>query len=113
MGQISDIKNPWRDLLKTPASFRDVMFHIESGSRASGRRTVTHEYPKRNDPYAEDMGRLAVRFQFSGYLIYRPSNPHYQYVQQRIRLINALEQDDIDIDPSVAWRGRSCASATV
>jgi prophage DNA circulation protein len=95
MGQISDIRNPWRDLLQTPASFRGVIFHIESGSRASGRRTVTHEYPKRNDPYAEDMGRYAVRFQFSGYLIYRPSNPQYQYTQQRVRLIKALEDDDV------------------
>jgi prophage DNA circulation protein len=95
MGQISDIKNPWRDLLQTPASFRGVIFHVESGSRVSGRRTVTHEYPKRNDPYAEDMGRHAVRFQFNGYLIYRPSNPIYQYTQQRIRLIKALEDDDV------------------
>jgi prophage DNA circulation protein len=95
MGQISDIRNPWRDLLMTPASFRGVIFHIDSGSRASGRRSVIHEYPKRNDPYAEDMGRHAVRFQFAGYLIYRPSNPQYQYVQQRVRLVKALEEDDI------------------
>jgi prophage DNA circulation protein len=59
----------------------------------SGRRTVVHEYPKRDDPYAEDMGQHAKRFHFSGYLIYRPSNPLYNYVQQRTRLLNALEQD--------------------
>lgn len=103
MGQISDIKNPWRDLLLSEqASFRGVTFHIESGSRSSGRRTVVHEYPKRNLPYSEDMGKHARRFSFSGYLVYRPmrdgepsgSSVRYNYVQQRVRLIQALEKDD-------------------
>src|SRR5512139_3403644 len=97
MSQISDIQNPWRNLLKQPASFRGVAFHVESGSRASGRRTVTHEYPKRNDPYAEDMGRHAIRWAFSGYLIYRINPPpgFSPYVQQRVQLLNALEDNDI------------------
>lgn len=95
MSQISDIVNPWRSqLLQEQASFRGVIFHVENGSRSSGRRVVSHEYPKRNDNYAEDMGRSARRFQFSGYLIYRPSNPVYEYVSQRKNLYTALEQDD-------------------
>ena len=95
MSQISDLRNPWRDiLLSEPASFRGWVFHVENGGRSSGRRVVAHEYPKRNDPYAEDMGRQARRFQFSGYLIYRPSNPLYEYTKQRVNLYNALEQDD-------------------
>jgi prophage DNA circulation protein len=81
-------------LLGEQASFRRVMFHVETGGRLSGRRTVVHEYPKRNDPYAEDMGRVARRWQFSGYLIYRPSNPLYEYVSQRKLLYEALEEDD-------------------
>lgn len=96
MSQISDIQNPWRSILMgEQASFRRVMFHVESGGRSSGRRTVVHEYPKRNDPYAEDMGRMARRFQFSGYLIYRPSNPLYEYTSQRKALYEALEEDDV------------------
>lgn len=102
MSQISDFQNPWRSLLLSqPASFRGVIFHIEQGGRSSGRRTVVHEYPKRNEPYAEDMGRAARRFQFSGYLVYRPrrqgeSNPvRYDYVEQRRRLYEALEADDV------------------
>jgi prophage DNA circulation protein len=96
VSQISDFKNPWRNiLLGEQASFRRVMFHVESGGRSSGRRTVVHEYPKRNDPYAEDMGRHARRFQFSGYLIYRPSNPIYEYTSQRKLLYEALEADDV------------------
>lgn len=102
MSQISDIINPWRNiLLREPASWRGVTFHVETGGRSSGRRTVVHEYPKRNDPYAEDMGRQARRFLISGYLIYRPrsvtdGNPLlYDYVSQRNKLYNALEEDDI------------------
>ncbi len=97
MSQIKDIHNPWREiLLGEPASFRRVIFHVETGGRSSGRRTVLHEYPKRDEPFAEDMGRHARRFQFSGYLIYRPSNPVYEYTSQRERLYKALEAADAD-----------------
>src|SRR3954452_13455459 len=95
MSQISEFRNPWRDiLLSVQASFRGVMFHVENSGVSSGRRTVVHEYPKRNDPYSEDMGRAARRLQFSGYLIYRPSNPLYVYTDQRISLYKALVADD-------------------
>jgi prophage DNA circulation protein len=94
MTAISDFHNPWRDMLKQQASFRGVIFHVETGARLSGRRTVVHEYPKRNDPYAEDMGRAARRFHFQGYLIYRPSNALYEYTSQRYALYSALENDD-------------------
>jgi prophage DNA circulation protein len=90
--------NPWRKIISgQPAQFRDVIFHVETGGRSSGRRAVVHEYPKRNDPYTEDMGRHAQRFQFAGYLIYRPSNPVYEYTSQRARLLSALEADDAAI----------------
>lgn len=93
MSQISQFQNPWRDILLEQASFRGIVFHVETGARMSGRRTVVHEYPKRNDPYSEDMGRQARRFHFAAYLIYRPSNPLYEYTSQRTMLYNALEQD--------------------
>lgn len=103
MSQISNIRNPWRlRLLSQQASFRDVMFHVEQGGKSSGRRTVLHEYPKRDLPYAEDMGQHAVRFNFSGYLIYKPLSPNtpensvrYDYVAQRDRLVEALERADV------------------
>ena len=95
MATIMDIQNPWRALLRTPASWRGVSFYVETGARLSGRRTVVHEYPKRDDPYAEDMGQHAKRFHFSGYLIYRvnPGPGMAPYVVQRQRLVNALELD--------------------
>lgn len=58
----------WRHRL-VPARYGNANFHVEEQSRESGRRVVLHEYPKRDKPYAEDMGRIARRYQMTGYLI--------------------------------------------
>jgi prophage DNA circulation protein len=64
-----DQRNPhWRRRLRQ-ASFKGVPFYVDQQGQSSGRRTVTHEYPKRDLPYAEDMGRAAYRYQMTGYLI--------------------------------------------
>lgn len=84
--KIKDIKNPWR-LRYQEAAFRNVQFFVDSDSRQGGRRVAMHEYPKRNTPYAEDMGRKALRFLVQGYLI----GPNYW--DQKVRLITALEKD--------------------
>ena len=69
------------------ALFRDAIFFVENQSRASGRRVALHQYPKRNVPYAEDMGRAARRFIIQGYLI----GPFYHELKDK--LITALETD--------------------
>ncbi len=46
---------------------------------------VLHEFPKRDVPYAEDMGRMARRFPVNGYVI----GPDYKF--ERDALIGALE----------------------
>lgn len=76
----------WKARL-VPASFRGVEFKIDVGSRSGGRRTVEHEFPKRDDPYAEDMGRSARRFTVAGYVI------GGDYYDQRDALIDALESE--------------------
>ena len=93
MATIRDIKNVWRDNL-VPASFRGVVFHVEASSRAGGRRTVVHEYPKRNEPYAEDMGRHAIRWNFTAYLILRDKGISGDLLTQMRRLNRALDEDD-------------------
>jgi prophage DNA circulation protein len=75
---------PWKLNLK-PASFRGAQFHIDVDARTSGRRTALHEFPKKDIPYAEDMGRRAKRFTVVAYLI----GPFYQV--ERDALIEALE----------------------
>lgn len=75
------VSNPWRDKL-LPAYFRntqkgglEAMFHVESSSKESGRRIVTHEFPKKDLPYAEDMGRRAMEFSVRAYCIAYPYKP--------------------------------------
>jgi len=71
MATIRDLPSNWRAKLM-PAHFDGKMFHVESGARESGRRIVTHEFPKKEEPYSEDMGKKAVTFMVRGYCIVYP-----------------------------------------
>jgi prophage DNA circulation protein len=71
MATILDLPSAWRkDLM--PAHFDGKLFHVDSGSRESGRRIALHEFPKKEDPYAEDMGKRAIAFSVRGYVIVYP-----------------------------------------
>ncbi|HEY1136568.1 MAG TPA: DNA circularization N-terminal domain-containing protein [Xanthomonadaceae bacterium] len=48
----------WREQL-LPASFRGVRFNVRRNGFQFGRKTVVHEYPLRDTPYVEDLGRRA------------------------------------------------------
>jgi prophage DNA circulation protein len=48
----------WRDTLSDP-SFRGVPFKVSERAFKVGRRGPDHEYPRRDEPYAEDMGLSA------------------------------------------------------
>ena len=52
-----------------PASFRSVAFEVESHTESGGRRLVQHEYPLRDTPYAEDLGRKAGSWQVEAFLV--------------------------------------------
>jgi len=69
------------------ASFRGVPFFVDQAERSGGRRTVVHEYPLRNEPFVEDMGRRARAFTVDGYVL------GADYVTRRDALISALEDD--------------------
>lgn len=59
----------WRENL-VPASFRGVEFSVEeSENRAGGRRIALHEYPGRDDPFAEDLGEVTRRFTIEGFIV--------------------------------------------
>lgn len=74
----------WKSRLQ-PASFRGVPFSVESDEGIFGRRVQTHEYPNRDNPYTEDLGRATRRFTISAYLI------GDDYIDQRDRLIAAVD----------------------
>lgn len=78
----------WK-LSLVPASFKGAVFKIDTGSKESGRRIVEHEFPMRDIPWGEDMGRRARRFRVTGYIIQGPNEPDYQ--STRDMLIASLE----------------------
>lgn len=80
-----DASVTWRDQLQ-PASFRGVAFKVESHDRSGGRRVEVHEYPLRDKPYPEDMGRKARTYTIEAYVIGK------DYITQRDALIEAIDE---------------------
>ena len=52
-----------------PASFRGVPFEVTSGSLSAGRRTVVHEYPQRDKPYVEDLGKATRQISIEAFVV--------------------------------------------
>src|SRR5262245_53821924 len=106
--RITDLaaNSAWRYNL-LPASFRGAHFHVESGSKESGRRIVTHEFPKKELPYSEDMGRRAYEFSVRGYIISYPfdtdsSDPGYELQLRDYRIArDALDQELVRGEPGI------------
>ena len=76
----------WRDTLQT-AHFRGVPFGVQEAHGSGGRRIKTHEYPQRDQPFSEDLGRKARETKLIGYVV------GTNYHTDRNRLIRALEQN--------------------
>ncbi|ELY2553005.1 DNA circularization N-terminal domain-containing protein [Cronobacter sakazakii] len=75
----------WKDNLQD-ASLRGVPFKVEEDEATFGRRVQVHEYPNRDKPWAEDLGRATRRFSVQAYLI------GDDYFEQRNKLIEAIEK---------------------
>lgn len=58
----------WTDKFR-PGSFRGVPFKIDSHRWEIGRRTETHEYASRDEPWSEDLGRKTRRWTVEAYVI--------------------------------------------
>lgn len=76
----------WRDQLRS-GSFRGVPFLIEGHERAGGRRAEIHEFPQRDEPYSEDLGRAAHRYSVNCYVL----GPNY--MADRDALLAAAEAE--------------------
>jgi hypothetical protein len=75
----------WKRQLRR-ASFRGASFYIEQYGGEFGRRHADHEYPGRDTPFAEDLGRRQRVWRFTGYVI------GDRYPSERDRLLQACEQ---------------------
>lgn len=69
------------------ASFRGVQFEVDDADESGGRRLARHEYPLRDLPFAEDLGRKAGEWRIRAFIIQGRS---YDYVQARDALRKAL-----------------------
>lgn len=67
------------------ASFRGVTFFVDSAERSIGRRVVSHEFPYRNAPFHEDLGKKGRGYRVEGYVI------GDNYIAQRDKLADALD----------------------
>lgn len=70
-----------------PASFRGVPFKIKRAVTRVGRRVVTHEFPFRDVPYAEDLGKGFREYTLEAHVIGE------DHEVARNRLIQAVEGD--------------------
>lgn len=75
------------------ASYNGVSFEVTASTIKFGRRTVTHEYPQRDEPYTEDLGRSARTFDITGFIVGET------YIAQTKRLLKALEASSKNNEP--------------
>ena len=68
------------------ASSRGVPFEVTSSNLSIGRRTQTFEYPQRDDPFTEDMGRSKRTIRITAFVV------GYDYIARMKRLIAACEK---------------------
>lgn len=69
-----------------PASWRGVPFEVDTADMGVGRRTVLHQYPQRDMPWAEDLGRAARDPSFEAFVC------GIDYVDKAKKLLDALEE---------------------
>lgn len=74
----------WREQLR-PASWRGVPFGVLGADFNFGRKNAIHEYPFRDHPWVEDMGRATRRIHITGFLVGDNANT------QRDQLVGACE----------------------
>lgn len=75
----------WKQNLR-PASFRGVSFHVDDRQYQTGRRIHVHEFPKRDTPSPEDMGKKSIHITLTAYLV------GDDYMSRRDALISACER---------------------
>lgn len=69
------------------ASFRGVPFFVQKAELSAGRRTQVHEYPLRDKPFVEDLGRASRTIVITAFLV------GDDYIAQSKRLIGAVETE--------------------
>ncbi len=75
----------WREELQE-ASFRGAKFGVDQASTGFGRRNILHQYPQRDTPFSEDLGKQARNISITAFVI------GDNYVQAKADLMRAIEE---------------------
>lgn len=76
----------WRDNFTGKGKFRNAEFLVKSDETIFGRRKQVHEYPLRDEPYIEDLGKKGREFTIDAYVI----GP--DYMAARDKLMDEIEK---------------------
>lgn len=87
------MKNTFFDHLR-PASWRGVPFEVNGDDAEFGRHVVVHEFPQRDKPYVEDLGRKVRKFKLDAWVCAHKDNGFDPW-PQRDALIEAIEAGDV------------------
>lgn len=100
--------NMWQSRLRQ-ASFKGMPFGVESHSSTQGRRVQIHEYPLRDDPYIEDLGKRAKEFSITGFVVGK------NYMADRDRLLDACNQGGVGqlVHPYLGVKFVVCTAVSV
>jgi prophage DNA circulation protein len=74
-----------------PASFRGLKFAVIGAQFRGGRKNAIHEYPFRDIPYVEDLGRQARRITVIGFVL---DDANGTAISKRNAIIGAIETQD-------------------
>lgn len=81
----------WRNkLLK--AKINGLEIFVESSELQTGRRIVTHEFPQRDKPFVEDLGRKTRKFNIEAWYAESPRN-NFNHWTRRDAVIDEIEKD--------------------
>ena len=81
----------WRTKLRN-ASYKGVPFFVESSDFDSGKRLAVHEFPQRDKPYVEELGRKVRKFELTAWVAAHPRN-QFDVWPERDALIAACEEE--------------------
>ena len=70
----------WRGRM-LDGSFRGVPFYVQSHDLTGGRRGILHEFPNRERPATEDLGKAAERYTITAYVV----GPDYDFARSALK----------------------------
>lgn len=98
----------WKDNLRQ-ASFRGVPFFVDTSQYTTGRRVVAHEFPNRDNPFAEDLGKVGDSFKVDGHIL---GDDYFEIKSRLIAAVNQFGPGEL-IHPYYGFRFVQCGAFSV